>query len=79
LLLALAVFAAMYHGGFYVHIDRNPILTYQMILVTLFTVIALVPMFLKKEIGLKVGIMLAAMYILGISIQFLLPQDIQIH
>jgi len=79
LLLALAVFAAMYHGGFYVHIDRNPILTYQMILVTLFTVIALVPMFLKKEIGLKVGVMLAAMYILGISIQFLLPQDIQIH
>src|SRR5688500_15291393 len=62
LLLAVAVFGAMYHGGFYTNIEANPILQYQMILVTTVTILALIPMFLKKEIGLKVGIMLAALY-----------------
>jgi len=79
LLLAVAVFGAMYHGGFYANIEANPILQYQMILVTVVTILALIPMFMKKEIGLKVGIMLAALYILSIFIQFLLPQDLALH
>jgi cation:H+ antiporter len=78
LLLAVAVFGAMYHGGFYAKIEVNPILQYQMILVTSVTVLALIPMF-RKEIGLRVGIMLAALYIISIFIQFLLPQDQALH
>jgi len=78
LLLAVAVFGAMYHGGFYATIAPNPILEYQMILVTAITVIALIPMF-RKEIGLKVGIVLAALYIVSLVIQFLLPQDLTLH
>ena len=79
LLLAVAVFGAMYHGGFYTNIEANPILQYQMILVTTVTILALIPMFWKKEIGLKVGIMLAALYIISIFIMFLLPQDLALH
>lgn len=75
LLLAVAVFGAMYHGGFYSVIQANTLLKYQMILVTVITIIALIPMF-KKEIGLKVGIMLAAMYIVSLIIQFLLLHDV---
>jgi cation:H+ antiporter len=78
LLLAVAVFGAMYHGGFYTNIEVNSILLYQMILVTTVTIIALIPMF-RKEIGLKVGIMLAALYIVSVFIQFLLPQDQTLH
>jgi cation:H+ antiporter len=78
LLLAVAVFGAMYHGGFYTNIEVNSILLYQMILVTTVTIIALIPMF-RKEIGLKVGIMLAALYIVSLFIQFLLPQDQTLH
>ncbi len=78
LLLAVAVFGAMYHGGFYATIPLNPILEYQMILVTAVTIGALVMMF-KKEIGLKVGIILAVMYIISLFIQFLLPQDLTLH
>jgi cation:H+ antiporter len=78
LLLAVAVFGAMYHGGFYTSIALNPILEYQMILVTVVTVGALTMMF-KKEIGLKVGIILAAMYIVSMFIQFLLPKDLTLH
>jgi cation:H+ antiporter len=79
LLLAVAVFGAMYHGGFYTNIEANPILQYQMILVTTVTILALIPMFWKKEIGLKVGIMLAALYIISIFIMFLLPHDLALH
>lgn len=79
LLLAVAVFGAMYHGGFYANIEVNPILQYQMILVTTVTILALIPMFMKKEIGLKVGIMLAALYVISIFIMFLLPQDLALH
>ena len=75
LLLAVAVFGAMYHGGFYASIGLNSLLVYQMILVTVVTIVALIPMF-KKEIGLKVGIMLAAMYIISLFVQFLLPHSI---
>jgi cation:H+ antiporter len=75
LLLAVAVFGAMYHGGFFASINLSNILTYQVVLVTSVTLIALIPMF-KKEIGLKVGIMLFSMYIISLFIQFLLPQEI---
>lgn len=78
LLLAVAVFGAMYHGGFYANIGVNPILQYQMLLVTTVTILALIPMF-RKEIGLKVGMMLAGLYIISIFIQFLLPQDQALH
>ncbi len=73
LLLAVAVFGAMYHGGFYASIAANPILQFQMILVTAVTILALIPMF-RKEIGLKVGLYFAALYIISIFIQFLLPR-----
>jgi cation:H+ antiporter len=79
LLLAVAVFGAMYHGGFNATIAPNPILEYQMILVTGVTIIALVPMFRKKEIGLKVGMMLAALYVISLIIQFLMPHDLALH
>jgi cation:H+ antiporter len=78
LLLAVAIFGAMYHGGFFTKIAANPLLEYQMILVTVAT-IAAVGMMFKKEIGLKIGIILAAMYITSIFIQFLLPKDLTIH
>jgi cation:H+ antiporter len=78
LLLAVAVFGAMSHGGFYATIALNPILEYQMILVTVVTIGALAMMF-KKEIGLKVGMILAAMYIISLFVQFLLPQDLTLH
>lgn len=78
LLLAVAVFGAMYHGGFYTTIELTPVLSYQVILVTTVTIIALLPLF-RKEIGLKVGILLASMYVISLFIQFLLPQDIALH
>jgi hypothetical protein len=34
---------------------------------------------MKKEIGLKVGMYLAALYIISIFIMFLLPQDLALH
>ena len=74
LLLAVAVFGAMYHGGFYTSIHFTILLGYQVVLVTLVTIIALIPMF-KKEIGLKVGLMLAAMYVISLFVQFLLPNE----
>jgi cation:H+ antiporter len=75
LLLAVAVFGAMYHGGFFSTIGVNILLSYQMVLVTVVTIIALTSMF-KKEIGLKVGIMLAALYIISLCIQFIIPHEI---
>jgi len=74
LLLAVAVFGAMYHGGFFSTIGVNTLLSYQMILVTTVTIIALIPMF-KREIGLKVGVMLAVLYIVSLGIQFVLPHE----
>lgn len=41
LFLAFAVFAAMRHVGFYVNIEPKPILSYQVILETVFTFIHL--------------------------------------
>ena len=75
LLLAVAVFGAMYHAGFFAQIESTPILSYQMILVTSVTIIALIPMF-KREISLRVGIFLLAMYGISMLLQFQLPHDI---
>ncbi|MDQ3839550.1 MAG: hypothetical protein M3297_09815 [Thermoproteota archaeon] len=78
LLLAVAVFGAMFHAGFYATIELTTVLFYQVVLVTTVTIIALVPLF-KKEIGLKVGILLASMYLISLFVQFLLPQEIALH
>jgi cation:H+ antiporter len=78
LLLAIAVFGAMNHGGFFASIMPTRILTYQIILVTSVTLVALVPMF-RKKIGRRVGIMLAALYIGSILLQFAFPHDIGTH
>ena len=75
LLLAIAVFGAIYHGGFYSTIEANTLLSYQMILVTIVTIAALIPM-LKKEIGLRVGMVLLALYVVSLIIQFFLPHQI---
>lgn len=74
LLLAVAVFGAMYHAGFLTVIEITPVLTFQVVLVTIVTIIALIPMF-KKEIGLKTGMMLLSMYVISIVIQFSLPHE----
>lgn len=74
LLLAVAVFAAMYSFGFDKVIELTEILYYQIILVTIVTIIAVLPMF-RKRIGLKFGIVLLFMYIICIFIQFLFPQN----
>lgn len=73
LLLAVAVFAAMYSFGFYETIEITEILFYQIILVTVITIIAVLPMMLRKKIGLRFGLILLSMYIVAILIQFLFP------
>jgi cation:H+ antiporter len=72
LLLAVAVFAAMYSFGFYETIEITEILYYQIILVTVITIIAVLPMF-RKKIGLRFGLILLFMYVVAIFIQFLFP------
>ena len=74
LLLAVAIFAAMYSFGFNKVIELTEILYYQIILVTIVTIIAVLPMF-RKKIGLKFGFVLLFMYIICIFIQFLFPQN----
>lgn len=74
LLLAVAVFGAMYHAGFLTVIEITPVLAFQVVLVTMITIIALIPMF-KKEIGLKTGMMLLSMYVISIVIQFSLAHE----
>jgi cation:H+ antiporter len=78
LLLAVAVFGAVYHGGLGAVIEPTEILRYQIVLVTAVTMIAVAMMF-RKSIGLKIGIILAAMYAVSLFIQFLLPQDLTLH
>jgi cation:H+ antiporter len=77
LLLAVAVFAAMYSFGFYENIEITEILYYQIILVTVITIIAVLPMIFRKKIGLRFGMILLFMYIVGIFIQFLFPGSTQ--
>lgn len=74
LLLAVAVFAAMYSFGFDKVIEMTEILYYQIILVTIVTIVAVLPMF-RKKIGLRFGFVLLSMYIICIFIQFLFPQN----
>lgn len=78
LLLAVAVFAAMVNFGFYETIEITEILFYQIILATLVTIIAVIPMF-RRKIGLQFGFMLLILYIVSILIQFILPQNGEIH
>ena len=73
LLLGVAVFGAMAYHGFFADIQATPILWYQMILVTSITIIAMVPM-LRNKLDLRSGILLLALYIIGISLQFYMPQ-----
>ncbi|HMK32992.1 MAG TPA: hypothetical protein VK431_05140 [Nitrosopumilaceae archaeon] len=72
LLLSVAVFAAMTYRGFTTKIPNTTILEYQMILVTVITIVALIPMF-RNQLGLKSGIMLLILYGIGIGFQFILP------
>lgn len=72
LLLSVAVFAAMSYRGLTTKIPNTPLLENQMILVTVITIVALIPMF-KNKLGLKSGVMLLVLYAAGIGMQFVLP------
>lgn len=72
LLLAIAVFGAMSFRGLTERIPNTPLLEYQMILVTVITLVAIIPI-LKNKLGLKSGVMLLILYIVGIGIQAILP------
>ncbi len=72
LLLAVAVFAAMSYKGILAKIPNTSLLENQMILVTVITIISMIPMF-KNKIGLKFGIFLLILYGVGIGFQFILP------
>ncbi len=69
LLLAVAVYGAMLHGGFYSSIYPTPLLLFQISLVTIVTLIAL-GLMSKRNIGLGTGIILASLYVGSIGIQF---------
>jgi len=71
-LLAIAIFATMSYKGFTAKIPNTAMLENQMILVTIITIIALIPMF-RNKMGLKSGIMLLILYVVGIGMQFVLP------
>jgi len=72
LLLSVAIFAAMSYQGLHAKISNTSLLENQMILVTVITIVALIPMF-KNKLGLKSGVMLLAFYAVGIGMQFILP------
>ncbi len=72
LLLSVAVFAAMSYRGITTKIPNTSILENQMILVTVITIIALIPMF-KNKLGLRSGALLLVLYAIGIGMQFVLP------
>ena len=72
LLLAIAVFGAMSFRGFTERIPNTPLLEYQMILVTVITLVAIIPI-LKNKLGLKSGILLLILYVVGIGLQSVLP------
>ena len=69
LLLAFAVFGAIYHSGLSASIDRSEILSHQMILATVVTFIA-VGLLFRREIGIRTGFVLLVMYIVSIGSQF---------
>jgi len=72
LLLSVAVFAAMSYKGFTAKIPNTSLLENQMILVTVITIVALIPMF-RNKLDLKSGILLLVLYAIGIGFQFVLP------
>ena len=69
LLLAFAVFGAIYHSGLGANIDRSEILTQQMLLATAVTLFA-VGLLFRKEIGIRTGFILLVMYVASIGLQF---------
>jgi cation:H+ antiporter len=73
LLLGVAVFGAMAYHGFFVDIQATPLLWYQMVLVTAITIIAMLPM-LRNKLDLRSAVLLLALYIIGITLQFFMPQ-----
>lgn len=72
LLLAVAVFAAISFRGFTEKIQNSTLLEYQMILVTVITLVAIIPI-LKNKLELKSGVMLLILYVVGIGLQAILP------
>lgn len=72
LLLAIAVFGAISFRGLTERIPNTPLLEYQMILVTVITLVAIIPI-LKNKLGLKSGMILLILYIVGIGLQTILP------
>jgi cation:H+ antiporter len=71
LLLAVAVFGAMIHAGFYSSIEPTPLLLQQIVLVTIVTLLS-VGLISRKTIGLRTGIILASIYAVSIALQFVL-------
>ncbi|MGD1835453.1 MAG: sodium:calcium antiporter [Nitrososphaeraceae archaeon] len=76
ILLSIAIFSAMLAFGFYEKIENTKILWQQFVLVTIVTIIAIIPMF-KKQVGLKYGLMLLSLYIISIVLQLLLSQQFE--
>ena len=74
LLLGTLIFAAVYHGGFHIIIPTTPLLIYQVILVTMVTLVSVLFLF-KKKIGIRSGIVLTMIYIISIAIQFSFPRE----
>jgi len=72
LLLSVAVFTAIAYQGLTAKISNTSILEYQMILVTVITLIALIPMF-RNKLGIASGILLMLLYAIGIGFQFFIP------
>ncbi|MGI0073493.1 MAG: sodium:calcium antiporter [Nitrosotalea sp.] len=74
LLLSVAIFAVMWYKGFFAKIPSTPLLEDQMILVTVITIVALIPMF-RNKLDLRSGVMLLLLYVFGIGIQFVFPHS----
>ena len=74
LLLSVAIFAVMIYKGFFAKIPNTKILEEQMVVVTVITIVALIPMF-KNKLDLRSGIVLLLLYVVGIGIQFVLPHS----
>lgn len=72
LLLSVAIFAAISYKGLSAKIPNTQLLENQMILVTVITIIALIPMF-KNKLDLRSGIFLLVLYAIGVGMQFVLP------
>jgi cation:H+ antiporter len=72
LLLSVAILAVMAYKGFFAKIPGTPLLEDQMILVTVITLVALIPLF-RNKLDLRSGVLLLLLYAVGIGIQFVLP------